>query len=318
MSRRRADAVLFQPCAGRAEFAEYLRSQEALFGELAKRESTLARGAVSFTFPGWCAVCDRKTEFLVDHQHALPGPEGGRVPNWRERQVCSGCGLNSRMRASLEFLRDRARATSRDLIYLTEQSTPMYRAVAGRFPLTLGSEYLRDRTPPGQVNAQNLRCEDVTRLSFADCSFDYILSFDVLEHVPDYHRALDEFFRCLRPEGTLVLSVPFDLAAEETLVRARVGKDGNIEHLLPAEYHGDPMSSEGALCFYHFGWSLLAELRSAGWRSVALHLYASAERGYLGGPQFLIAARRPPPFGGSLFDGVAEVPVEEPGATVAR
>ena len=308
MSRRKTDAILFQPCAGHADFVEQLRRRESLFGELAKRESALASATVPFTFPGWCAVCERNTEFLVDHHHAFPGPDGGRIPNWRERQVCGGCGLNSRMRASLEFLRDCARATPRDLIYLTEQSTAMYRAIAGRFPLTLGSEYLRDGTLPGQVNAQNLRCEDVTRLSFPDCSFDYILSFDVLEHVPDYRRALHEFFRCLRSEGTLILSVPFDLTAEETLVRSRLRNDGTVEHLLPPEFHGDPMSSEGALCFYHFGWSLLSELRSSGWRSVALYLYASGDRGYLGGPQFLLAARRPPAFPGSLFDAAAAPP----------
>ena len=303
----RHQATLFHACVDRGSFVEYLRAREGAFKEQAEQQSELARSVPS-TFKGWCGVCEARTEFSVDHHHALLGPHGERVPNWRERQECTGCGLNSRMRASIEFLRDPARASRRDLIYVTEQSTPMFRAIAARFPLAIGSEYLRDGTPPGQVNAQNLRCEDVTGLSFTDCSFDYVLSFDVLEHVPDYRRALAEVFRCLRPEGTLILSVPFDLTAEETLVRARLGNDGTIEHLLAPEYHGDPMSSDGALCFYHFGWSLLTELRRAGWRSVALHFYASAERGYLGGPQFLIAARRPPAFGGSLFEGVAPEP----------
>jgi hypothetical protein len=303
MDRRRMDGALFSACAGHAEFTEYLRTHAGLLGKLAERESELARGPAPFTLEGWCAVCEARTGFLVDYRYALLGPNRERTPNWRERQVCRSCGLNSRMRASLEFLRDCVRATPRDSIYITEQSTPMFRTIAGRYPLTIGSEYLRDGTSPGKVNVQNLRCEDVTRLSFADCSFDYVLSFDVLEHVPDYRRALDEFLRCLRPEGTLVLSVPFNFASDETLVRARLQDDGRIEHLLPPECHGDPMSPDGALCFYHYGWSLLSELRSSGWRSVAVYLYASAERGYLGGTQFLIAARRPPSLPGSLFEG---------------
>ena len=300
-------AALFHPCAERGSFVEYLRAPGGRPQGPAERQSELAR-SVPFTFEGWCAVCEAPTEFSVDHHYALLGPHGEPVPNWRERQVCSRCGLNSRMRGGLEFLRNGTRATRRDVIYVTEQSTAMFRAIEALFPLTIGSEYLRDGTPLGQVNAQNLRCEDVTRLSFPDCAFDYVLSFDVLEHVPDYRRALHEFFRCLRPEGTLVLSVPFDLANEEHVIRARLRSDGTIEHLLPPEYHGDPMSADGALCFYHFGWSLLSELRNSGWRSVAMQLYASAERGHLGGPHFLIAARRPPAFPGGLFEDLSPGP----------
>jgi SAM-dependent methyltransferase len=305
MALLRASGGVFQPCADREEYEGYRRTHRAFLEELAARESELGKSPPPFTFPGWCPVCEACTEFLVDHQYALGGPDGRLLPNWRERQVCGGCGLNSRMRASLDYLREGTGATPRDLIYVTEQSTAMYRAIAGRFPLTIGSEYLRDGTQPGQVSPANLRCEDVTRLSFPDCAFEYVLCFDVLEHVHDYHLALQQFFRCLRPEGTLILSVPFDLASDSTVVRARLRDDGTIEHLLAPEYHGDPMSPDGALCFYHFGWSLLSELRTSGWRQVAMHVYASEERGYLGGTQFLIAARRPPAFVGSLFEDLS-------------
>jgi hypothetical protein len=40
--------------------------------------------------------------------------------------------------------------------------------------------------------------------------------------------------------------------------------------LLEPEYHGDPLSSDGILCFYHFGWDLLEEFRRCGFRSVKL------------------------------------------------
>lgn len=39
-------------------------------------------------------------------------------------------------------------------------------------------------------------------------SLDSILCLQVLEHVPDPERALREFHRCLKPGGTLLLSVP--------------------------------------------------------------------------------------------------------------
>ena len=46
--------------------------------------------------------------------------------------------------------------------------------------------------------------------------------------------------RCLKPGDNLSFSVPFLANAQETLTRARVTETGELEHLLPAEYHGDP------------------------------------------------------------------------------
>jgi len=48
----------------------------------------------------------------------------------------------------------------------------------------------------------------VLDLPLRDVTLDSILCLQVLEHVPDPERALREFFRCLKPGGTLLLSVP--------------------------------------------------------------------------------------------------------------
>lgn len=45
-------------------------------------------------------------------------------------------------------------------------------------------------------------------LPFPDQSFDFILSHEVLEHVNDDRRALEEMVRVLRPKGRIVLFVP--------------------------------------------------------------------------------------------------------------
>lgn len=47
---------------------------------------------------------------------------------------------------------------------------------------------------------------DVTKLPFADSEFDMVLSFDVLHHIPDWDKALNEISRVLRPEGYYVLN----------------------------------------------------------------------------------------------------------------
>ncbi len=47
------------------------------------------------------------------------------------------------------------------------------------------------------------------RIPFRDGVFDCVLSFQVLEHVPDPKTLLDECRRVLKPDGTLLISVPF-------------------------------------------------------------------------------------------------------------
>ena len=50
---------------------------------------------------------------------------------------------------------------------------------------------------------------DITAIPEPDASFDAVLCSEVLEHVPDPTRALDEFARLLRPGGRLLLTAPF-------------------------------------------------------------------------------------------------------------
>ena len=64
-----------------------------------------------------------------------------------------------------------------------------------------------------QVRAADIRdifptLYDGTTLPFPDEWFDTALSFQVLEHVADEHRALSEISRVLRPGGDFVLTVP--------------------------------------------------------------------------------------------------------------
>jgi len=53
-----------------------------------------------------------------------------------------------------------------------------------------------------------LNLADITRLPFADASFDLVICSEVLEHIPDHHRAMTEIVRVLKPGSPLVVSVP--------------------------------------------------------------------------------------------------------------
>jgi SAM-dependent methyltransferase len=50
---------------------------------------------------------------------------------------------------------------------------------------------------------------DAQALGLADAAFDVVLCTEVLEHLPEPQRAVDEMFRVLRPGGTLLLTTRF-------------------------------------------------------------------------------------------------------------
>ncbi len=240
---------------------------------------------------GECAVCDRQTRFLIDYNYSAASPDGRIRPNYRERLVCEHCHLNARLRGTLHFMRDQAKAVPDARIFIAEQVTPFFKELTDRFTRVTGSEFLRDGTAPGRTNAAGIRHEDATALTFADGSLDLILSFEVLEHVPDYLTALREAYRCLAPGGRFIFTAPFAPACHEHLERARL-VDGEIEHILPPEYHGDPVSEDGALCFRYYGWGLLDELREIGFRDAHNFFYWSRKLGYIGGaPSILMATK---------------------------
>lgn len=62
--------------------------------------------------------------------------------------------------------------------------------------------------PDAQSGDYSVTCADITRLPFADESFDCVICSEVLEHIPSHEDALRELNRVLKSKGTLVVSVP--------------------------------------------------------------------------------------------------------------
>jgi ubiquinone/menaquinone biosynthesis C-methylase UbiE len=56
--------------------------------------------------------------------------------------------------------------------------------------------------------AVDLRRGDATALEFDDASFDVVFSYHVLEHVPQYQKAIAEIHRVLVPSGTACVGTP--------------------------------------------------------------------------------------------------------------
>lgn len=270
------------------EYVRYLETYADAIGTRQALERKLIKSSTEFSLGGWCYVCAMPVLLTVGF-----APQFEESPNWREHLMCPGCRLNNRMRAAVHIFEQGCQPAPQDRIYVTEQTTPMFAALGRRYPHLTGSEYLSDAVPFGEVSAAGIRNESVCRLTFETSAFEHILSFDVLEHVPQYRQALAEFYRCLRPGGWLVLSVPFTGEAR-TLTRALLQDDGSVRHLVTPEYHGDPLSTAGCLCFYHFGWDLLETMREIGFQNVQSVAYWSRDYGYLGeGRQLLLLAQKP-------------------------
>jgi SAM-dependent methyltransferase len=178
-------------------------------------------------------------------------------------------------------------------IYIGERVTAAYRKLEERFHNLTGSEYLGDSVLPGaEVDRDGLkiRHEDMTRLSFENGSFGLVITMEVFEHIPDYKAAFREARRVLNDTGRMIFTIPFFPTQSATSIRASVGEDGTITHHFPPEYHGNPVGDGSSLCFSHFGWDLLDELRWAGFATASANLYWGPWQGHLGTPFFVFHA----------------------------
>ena len=249
----------------------------------------------TFSIRGTCALCGVETMFRANFDYPNKAEDGRLIPNFRECLTCAHCGLKNRLRGVLHLFVQEFGPEAAQPIYITEQLGAAYRWLKGRFPAVSGSEFIPKSGPFG-TSPRGIRNEDLCALTWPGESFDFILSFDVLEHVADVNAAFSEICRCLRPGGKFLFTAPFRIDLKETLVRATVDSNGNITHCLEPEYHGGNLSdsSKGTLCLRHFGWDTIQQLEKAGFSDAEVWLFWSRELGYIGGTQIAIAAYKKP------------------------
>lgn len=285
---------------GEAGFAAAMTAAQGLLATVGGIDDQIVACRHPRDYTAYCQSCATFTTMRIDWRHAGTTPDGSVHPAWTETSVCTACGLNSRMRALLGFVLAHGDYRRDARCYLAERVTPSYPAFGRHFEHLTGSEYLgRDRRPGERVHLPafdaEVRHEDLTGLSFADASFEWVVTQDVFEHVPDYPAAFAECARVLVAGGHLVFTVPFNSGLSRTQVRALVHPDGRIEHRLPPEVHGNPVEGGGALCFQNFGWDLVDTLRGVGFTDVAAHAYWGPWLGHVGFGGLVFSARKKPP-----------------------
>jgi SAM-dependent methyltransferase len=229
---------------------------------------------------GRCNVCGRRTQFLYTDS-AL----------YREELVCVHCLTTSRYRSMarglLEALDQLAGVRAASLAELPRTAGGRRLAVYDTQVAfdTGGSAYpapaLLERCRwidlavstwkagrlPGERLGPRVTNQNLERLTFADASFDVVLTSDVMEHVRLEEPAHREIRRVLRPGGVYLFTVPH-FRDRPTLERVRIvdaSDPARDVDVLPREYHGDANSEDGrALAYRSFGIDLDEKLRKLG------------------------------------------------------
>lgn len=197
------------------------------------------------------------------------------------RETIHAKGLISRTRAILLAFKECIKEIGSNYlnlkIYSPEAITPFALYMRGKFPKFVGSEY--------GINREELfpiPYEDLCNLSFPDNVFDFVIVNDVFEHVPDLDKAISEIYRILKPKGYLLSTFPFAYMKYETVIKAKLKPDGEIQFLSPPEYHGNPIEPQkGSLVFQIPGWDILDKTRSARFSRSFMKFIISAKYGIL-------------------------------------
>ncbi len=232
-------------------------------------------------YAGVCNICGTKCRFVR-----------GDARSSREAFACTGCRavLRYRDQAALivdEFARGRSiflrnmvnqGMLSEIDIYEPAMHGPFVNALKA-LPRYVRSYYWPDR-PTGSVDADGVRCEDLTALTFPDDSFDLVITSDVMEHIYDIRSAFAEITRVLKPGGIHVFSIPNDWPfPEHSEPRVEI-VDGEERHLKPARYH---TAGDGTPCIvYHdYGSDLLDMIDATGCRTLAVRRHAAFDPAYV-------------------------------------
>ena len=201
------------------------------------------------TFEGFCPICEQDVVFNAAN-------------SWfRDYLLCLGCGSVPRERALMVTLDKFAPNWRACKIH---ESSPEKRGVSLKLEAEARSyiptQYFPDETPGKMV--KGYRNENFSQLTFQDNSLDIHISQDVMEHVFDVDSAFAEIARTLKPGGMHIFTVPITQRAGATVKRASVC-EGEIIHVLEPVYHGNPISSEGSLVVWDWGYDIVKRIYEA-------------------------------------------------------
>ncbi len=186
---------------------------------------------------GTCPICGPNAFFEI------------RGPWLRDEYSCRRCRSIPRWRAMMMVLEEQFPDWRSKTVHESSPGGSLSGKLKGECPGYVPSQYF-----PGQKLGEifnGFRCEDLARQTFADGSFDVVITSDVLEHLPEARLSMVDIARTLKPGGAHVFTVPW-YHWKDTLVRARL-EDGKIRHIEEPDYHGNPIDEKGSLVITEWG-----------------------------------------------------------------
>lgn len=289
-------SIWFGGYSDKKEF-DYDTKRMKLYQVISSITDRMIKSLQPYETEAYCEVCGEVTTMKVSWGNCTVICELERLENsWTETLICTRCGLNDRMRAIFDFLRNVAKVNPKTAkIYMPEIRTASFTIMNKFYKHVTGSEFLGDTLVGGQYydfQGQEIQHQDLTKLSFDDNVFDYVISQHIFEHIPNYKKALMECYRVLARGGMLIFNIPFFCNETKTQLCAYIDKTGEIIHLQKPEMHMNPVSKEGSLCYQKFSWDLLDDLRDAGFKDVKANMYWSVLKGHYSGntPKFVFSA----------------------------
>ncbi len=190
---------------------------------------------------GYRPICDRSVWFLIQ------GP-------WlRDQYLCHRFGSIPRWRALFHVLQTQFPLWRDRAIHECSPGGGASKRIRQLCRGYVGTHYWPEVTP-GTMH-RGWRCEDRQQQTFADASFDLVITQDVFEHLPRTDLAWKEIARTLKPGGAHLWTVPW-FRGRPTLVRAQWA-DGRVVHLEKPVHHGNPIDGKGSLVFHEWGDDLI-------------------------------------------------------------
>jgi hypothetical protein len=213
-------------------------------------------------FDGTCPVC------------GTPGHFERANPSLREGYRCTTCKASLRYQGQAATLIQRYSTSSAASIaaLVGEQS---FRALHIWEPGVLGAMRQYFKTLPHYVMSDywpdvepgderdGVRCEDMMALTFANESFDLVITSDIFEHVRHPYVGFTELHRVLRPGGAHIFSIPVqEPMRAATVERVDVSGEDDV-YVLEPRYHLGPGNSQH-IVYNDFGRDLVNRLEDVG------------------------------------------------------
>ncbi|MCA9522825.1 MAG: methyltransferase domain-containing protein [Myxococcales bacterium] len=203
-----------------------------------------------FQNDGFCPICEHDVTFIAYNE-------------WlRDHYVCQSCGSVPRERAVMAVI-DAYFPMWREL--RIHESSPAKGGASRRLALEC-ADYVPSQFFPGRVRGamvDGVLCQDLEQLTFADESIDLHVTQDVMEHVFHPDQVFKEIARTLKFGGAHIFTVPIVNKLAPSERRARIDPAGNIVHLKPEQYHGNPISDRGSLVTVDWGFDICQHIFDA-------------------------------------------------------